>query len=186
MDAFERLGIMRLLVLDEGALDARFRELSKKAHPDAGGDAEEFEAIRKAYDSLRSPLARLRVALSSLGDFESRGAVPGKVMDLFGPMADGLQAVDQFLGEREKARSGLGKALLDAKMPALKVELESLGNELTLLESDLVGRFSIFDQEGWESSRAEMEEVSRGLAFVTKWQAQTREATGKLFQALLG
>mgnify|MGYP003678794990 CR=1 FL=1 len=79
-----------------------------------------------------------------------------------------------------------GEAVLDARVPPLKAEVEALIAGLGELEASLVGRFKGFDDSGWESSLSSMAETARALAFVIKWRAQLRAATGKLFEALLG
>ena len=183
MDIFDQLGVPRQLVLADEVLEGRFRELGKKAHPDAGGAASEFEQLRGAYEQLKSPARRIRAVL---GSGEERGSVPGEVMDLFGPVAEAIQGVEDFLKERAAARSALGRAVLDGGMPALKGELERLTGLLGELEGDFVARFEGFDSGGWESCKEEMGEVGRGLIFVEKWLGQLRVATGKLFEALLG
>jgi len=183
MDAYSILGVERRLVIEEEELDRRYRALSKSVHPDAGGSASGFEAVRGAYDQLKSPVGRLKEAL---GESAGRGAVPSEVMDFFGPVAEVVQEVDGFLVERHAARSGLGRAVLDARVPGLKARVERMTESLAGLEEVYVGQFESFDERGWDECRPEMEEVARGLAFLTKWQAQLREVVGKLFQALLG
>ncbi|MEJ6580568.1 MAG: hypothetical protein QNL68_12305 [Akkermansiaceae bacterium] len=187
MDAFLKLGLPRKLVIDPGELDRVVREISKAAHPDAGGEARDFEEVRKAREALKSPSARLRMALELAGgDLVARGSVDGQVMDFFTPVAGVLQKVDEFVSERSGARSSLGKAVLDARLPSLKSEVESLIGGLGELEASLVARFWQFDEAGWEACLPSMAETARALAFVTKWQSQLRAATGKLFEALLG
>jgi curved DNA-binding protein CbpA len=157
--------------------------LGKDAHPDRGGSAADFERLRAAYEVVKAPAKRIR---STVGEGESRGAVPGEVMDLFGPVAEAMEGVEQFLKERAAARSGLGRAVLDSKIPILRKSLEDLTEKLGALESGLIGRFPSFDEKGWDVCEAEMGEVARALVFLEKWQALIREATGKLFEALLG
>jgi len=187
MDAFSRLGLPRKLVIDSGMLDQVIRGISKVAHPDAGGEARDFEEVRKAGEVLKSPPGRLRLALELAGgDLDPRGSVDGQVMDFFAPVAGLLQKVDGFVSARWASRSALGKAVLDARVPSLKTEVECLIGGLGELEASLVERFGQFDESGWEACLSSMAETARALAFVMKWQAQLRAATGKLFEALLG
>ena len=187
MDAFLKLGLPRKLVIDSRELDQVVREISKSAHPDSGGDAREFEDVRKAGEVLKSPAGRLRLALELVeGDLVPRGSVDGQVMDFFTPVAGALQKVDEFVAERSASRSALGKAVLDLRVPSLKNEVELLIGGLGELAASLEARFEQFDDDGWESCLSSMAETARALAFVTKWQAQLRTATGKLFEALLG
>lgn len=186
-DPFVLLDLPRKLEFSSGELDERVRLASQQNHPDAGGDGERFQEIRRAGDLLKSPASRIRTALDVEGiSFDERGAIPHEVMDYFSPVAGVLEKVSAFTNERAKARSVLGKAVLDARVPALKGDLEKLIADLGELESSMVARFPEFDERGWGECGEEMMGVARGLVFVGKWMAQLREANGKLFEALLG
>ncbi len=186
MDPFSRIGLPRKLDLNASELEEELRQLAKSAHPDAGGDAEEFSEISKAGDLLKVPVSRLKVALELSGaDLAGRGSVPAEIMDLFSPVAAVLEEVRSFVSERERARSVLGKAVLDAQVPVLKRKLEELTTAVGDLEERQRERFPEFDQRGWENCLAEMEEAYRALLFLGKWMGQLREATGKIFEALL-
>ncbi|MEN8775389.1 MAG: DnaJ domain-containing protein [Akkermansiaceae bacterium] len=187
IDPFALLGVPRKLWLDDAEIDRVLRKASQLHHPDAGGNQEEFQKIRLAGELLKSPAKRVRAAIACEGlGFDERGAIPSEVMDYFSPVASVLQDVDGFVADRSKALSGLGKAVLDARVPVLKVELERVIAQLSELESRMVSRFVDFDEKGWAQCSDEMSGVARGLVFVTKWTAQLREASGKLFEALLG
>ncbi len=186
-DPFQALGLAHQLVIAPEKLEEVIRSASKAAHPDAGGDAEDFERVRKAGDILKSPPLRLKAAVQLAGGNPSgRGSVPGEVMDLFSPVAEGLQAVEKFIADRAAARSELGKAVLDAQIPTLKQNLERLQERLGELGNQVAERFAQFDEAGWEASRESMAEAARALTFLGKWQGEIRAATGKLFEALLG
>lgn len=186
MDAFSVLGLPRKLALEPKLVEEATRERAKSAHPDAGGDEELFAEIRRAGDHLKSPASRLKVALELVGaDPSGRGSVPGGVMDFFSPVAEALEEVGAFIAERGKAVSGLGKAVLDMRIPELKGRMEVLMEGLAELETEEVGKFAGFDERGWENCLGEIGEASRALTFLGKWQAQLREATGKIFEALL-
>ena len=107
-------------------------------------------------------------------------------MDQFSAVADVLERVTAFVDQRAKAQSGLGRAVLDAQLPALKRELEGRTEQLAELEARLVSRFPEFDERGWAACSGDMAELSRGLVFLRKWQEELRAAGGKLFEALLG
>lgn len=187
MDSFEKLGVASRLVVNEEELDRNLRELSRKAHPDSGGDQHDFELVRQAGRELKEPLLRLKLAIGlSGGDPKSRGAVDNEIMDFFSPVAGLMERVELFLGERGRAKSNLARALLDAQVPPLKKEIEAMIERLGELEQRLLSRFQQFDDVGWAESISAMEETSRALAFVLKWKGQLQGATGKLFEALLG
>lgn len=44
-------------------LRALYRTAAREAHPDRGGDAVRFVAVREAYDSVATPAQRRRLAL---------------------------------------------------------------------------------------------------------------------------
>jgi curved DNA-binding protein CbpA len=187
MDPFECLGLPPRLSLDAAELEKRVQEESARSHPDAGGEPARFEEVRQAGEILKNPASRLRAAIArGEGEPPSRGAVPGSVMDYFSPVATLLENVSTLIKKRREARSGLGRAVLDARVPEVKRELEEMAGHLSTLEAELVGRFPEFDERGWERCSEEMAEVSRGLVFLRKWQAELREAHGKIFEALLG
>ena len=187
IDPFTFLGLPQKLELEDTEIDRLVRKASQQHHPDAGGDPESFQKIRLAGELLKSPARRIRAAIECEGlPFDERGEIPAEVMNYFSPVATTLQNVDDFVKERSKALSGLGKAVLDARVPGLKMNLESVIGKLGELESTIISGFKVFDERGWGQSGAEMSGAARGLVFVTKWRLQLREANGKLFEALLG
>ena len=186
-DPFKILGLPRALAISQEKIDEVYRKASRRLHPDSGGEEEDFQEMAKATELLKSPSRRLRWAIESVGaDWDSRGTVPMSVMDLFSSVAEVIQKVDQFELEREKSKSALGRAVLDAKVPELKCELEEILGRVSDENVELVGHFEKFDRRGWSELGVKMGEVARGLAFLEKWQSEIRAATGKLYQALLG
>lgn len=186
MNSFNYLGLELRLDFTTGELKKRYQELSKSNHPDVGGSPNEFSKIQSAYEDLNSPSRRLKAALATLNNAAvCRGAVPPQVLDLFSPIASALEQVDRSLHERSMARSNLSRALIDAKIPELKISLDSLQEKIGKLEMTFTDKFGLFDSAGWQESQNEMDETSRGLAFLEKWQTQIRAAIGKLLEALL-
>ena len=187
MNSFELLRLPLLLEVSNEELDRHFDEYGKASHPDAGGSDEAFSQFRKAYETLKSPSGRIREALNSLSEeIDSRGVIPTEVMNHFSEVASVLEAVDAALRVRSEARSDLTRALAEAKIPLLKSQLEEVLASVLVTESSLIGRFAAFDEAGWTESIDAMAEVSRGLTFLEKWKAELQQATGKLFEALLG
>lgn len=187
MDPFRILEIPPRLDLDLVVIERVIREASQRYHPDSGGDEAEFQKARSAGEILKNPALRLKAALEISGvAYDQRGGVPGEVMDYFSPVAGILKKIDDFADERRRALSGLGKAILDVRIPDLKGELEGLIEELGGLEASMISRFAEFDSRGWSECGDEMAVVFRGLIFVGKWLRQLREANGKIFEALLG
>lgn len=56
IDPYVLLGVAR--DADEAAIKAAYRKLAKNAHPDSGGDTEQFSSLKKAYDLLKDPVRR--------------------------------------------------------------------------------------------------------------------------------
>ena len=185
--AFERLRLPRQLSIDEALLDDRVRLGSREAHPDFGGEQVAFEQVREDGEQLKSPLSRLRLAIElEGGQIDSRGRVEEEIMDLFSPVADLVQQVEEMMTLRSKAKSALGRATLEAKIPGLKKEAELLMEKVLGLEAGLAKRFERFDRHGWRDSLDEMELTCRGFAFLARWREQLQRATGRLLEALLG
>ena len=186
-DPFEILGLSRGLAISSERIDEAYRVASRRLHPDSGGEEEDFQEMAKAAELLKSPSRRLRWAIESTESaWDGRGSVPMPVMDLFSPVAEVIQKVDQFELERGNSKSVLGRAVLDARVPELKRELEDVLQSVSDEEAGLLEVFEEFDRGGWLEFAEQMGEVARGLSFLEKWQREIRAATGKLFQALLG
>ncbi|MBO3760476.1 J domain-containing protein [Ciceribacter sp. L1K23] len=56
IDPYKMLGIER--DADEQAVKTAYRKAAKSAHPDSGGDAEQFSRLQAAFDLLKDPVRR--------------------------------------------------------------------------------------------------------------------------------
>ena len=56
IDPYVLLGVER--DADEGAIKSAYRKVAKAAHPDSGGDAEQFARLQTAYELLKDPVRR--------------------------------------------------------------------------------------------------------------------------------
>ena len=56
IDPYEVLGIDR--DCDGEAVRSAYRRLAKEAHPDSGGDSEQFARLQASYDLLKDPVRR--------------------------------------------------------------------------------------------------------------------------------
>ncbi len=87
-DHFALFGLPRAQGLDAAALEAKFREVQARVHPDRHAHAPESDQrlamqwatrVNEAYQTLRSPLSRARYLLQLLGhdaQVESNTAMP--------------------------------------------------------------------------------------------------------------
>jgi hypothetical protein len=75
---FEVLGLAPSA--DESQIQAMYRHLAKKYHPDAGGDAERFKEVQWAYEQLSDPVQRASWAQrsGSTASADSGGAFSAK------------------------------------------------------------------------------------------------------------
>ncbi|KVK68115.1 hypothetical protein L905_15425, partial [Agrobacterium sp. TS43] len=56
IDPYVLLGVER--DADEAAIKSAYRKVAKAAHPDSGGDAEQFARLQTAYELLKDPVRR--------------------------------------------------------------------------------------------------------------------------------
>lgn len=56
IDPYKMLGVER--DADEQAIKLAYRKAAKAAHPDSGGDAEQFSRLQAAFDLLKDPVRR--------------------------------------------------------------------------------------------------------------------------------
>lgn len=171
MDAFAELGLERRLVLDEEALDSAYASAGKRAHPDAGGSQEAFEAVAKAKETLARPVARLKHWLEIEGvPGDLRGPVSSGLMDVFSELGGLLQRVDELLRERESASSALAKAMLEGRTQEAREDLEAMQERLEGMTDEAVERFPEIERgegDGWS--------LARELGFLEKWRGEVRE-----------
>jgi curved DNA-binding protein CbpA len=71
-DPFAVLGVARGAT--EEQIHAAYRAAVRRTHPDAGGSAAEFEAVQQAYETLRDPAARARLARDGASHTQERPA----------------------------------------------------------------------------------------------------------------
>jgi molecular chaperone HscB len=132
-DYFAFLGLPRHLVIDAQVLEARFRELSRKFHPDFFYNATSTERLASlerssylndAYRALRNPASRAEHLLAIEGlpltkPGEGTATVPPALLeDVF--------ALNEELDEiRELRESGTPAAQLQARLTAAKAPIDA-------------------------------------------------------------
>src|ERR1039457_3229732 len=120
LDCFAALGIPRKLVIDLGALERRYHELSRKIHPDrfASSAAPVRDAslratatLTRSYRTLRDPVARGLYWLELNGEklAENNKRVPPELAEL-------VFEVQEQLAAEIVARRGQLQATMDARL----------------------------------------------------------------------
>lgn len=208
---FSLFGLEPCLVLDEGIVEQRFRELGAEVHPDAqvkaaqtsvdgvntalddAGkpvDGDEFARLNEAKAVLISPAKRLRAWLQC--EIDGFDQVPGlgknlvgeldvALMDMFTKLASLLQECDELIGKRERASSMLARAMTEPTAQALRTRIEGALEEVSSMIESAVAKFSQFENEGGEKSLEKALKVQRELSFLEKWELQLRSRFGRLF-----
>ena len=131
-DYFTFLGVPRKLTLDAADLERRFRELSRKFHPDYYYNAtpterlaslERSSYLNDAYRTLRNPVSRVEhlLAIEGLPSAKSEGGAvkvpPGLLEEVF--------ALNEELDEiREQRESGADPAGLSARLDAARKPID--------------------------------------------------------------
>lgn len=180
-DSFAVLGLGRCLRLNENDLERRYDERCREAHPDAGGDRAEFQALQRAFAVLKSPGRRLRHWLELEGEaFDPRGEMDHEVMAHFGDLSAALRHADEISRRQGDARSALTRSLAQREALAVQDELGRLRELTAGLIADCGGRFEGFERRGASASREEAGETARTLLFLEKGDRQLRAAWAKL------
>jgi curved DNA-binding protein CbpA len=179
-NAFEILGIPARLVIDAEALGTAFREVGKTTHPDAGGDDNEFAALRGALEIVASPSKRLKHWLEIMGaPVELRGSVDPLLMDLFSEIGAVTQRAEALIRKRDESKSALGLALLERETQTCR---EAVEKTIQLVDASIGRECSIFPTI--ENSTAPDIEVAsrtvRNLSFLEKWRAGMRGVFSRL------
>lgn len=177
MDAYAELGLPRSLVLEGSILEAAYAEAGKRAHPDAGGTREAFEAVSQAKKRLESPRARLLHWLELQGEAgDLRGPISAPLLDQFAVLSEVFQSIDGLIRERNQASTALAKAVLEGRVQAARDQLEGL-------QQDVEARIRAAEAEFPEVERGQRDgwQLARELGFLEKWRAEIRSRYASLW-----
>lgn len=173
-DAYSLLGLEPSLTLTEEALRAAFRDAGKSAHPDAGGDENDFARLREAMETLSSPSRRLRHWMELRGlPLETRGTVDPALMDLFGTVSGVTQQAESLVRRRQSTQSALALALLERET---QICIESVEATLQLVDSSIRTTCDPFHaiESGTLADAEEISRIARNLAFLERWRISLR------------
>jgi hypothetical protein len=180
MNAYELLGLEPRLTITSDDLGKAFRSAGKSAHPDAGGNDQEFARLREAHAILSCPSRRLGHWLELRGlTVESRGAMDPRVMDVFSIVGTVSQRAESLIRRREEARTSLGRALLEQETQLCR---EAVEDAIAIVEPAIHAQCAAF--ASYETSSAPDASAAsitvRNLAFLEKWQLTLRSLYSRL------
>lgn len=183
-DYFKLLDLPRLAALDDETIRAAYLRRTRELHPDQNpGGTAEAEMLNKAFETLRASERRLKHLLELEAPQSARHwrmvTLDAGLMGLFERLGPFLQQLGAFQKRKQAAASALARALLADEEMSLRERAEQLAADLeaqrTALESGLpaidAGRAA-----GDESVHQGTQGLQAKLAYLSKWQAQVREA----------
>ena len=170
-DYFSFLGVPRKLTLDAADLERRFRELSRKFHPDYFYNAppaerlaslERSSYLNDAYRTLRNPVSRVEhlLAIEGLPSAKSEGGAvkvpPGLLEEVF--------ALNEELdGIREQRESGADPAALSARLEAARKPIDRKRDEHERQMEELAALWDSQENAPAQEKRATLETLRERL-----------------------
>jgi molecular chaperone HscB len=155
-DYFSFFGLPRRLRLDAGDLERRFRDLSRKFHPDYFHNASPAERLASlerssylndAYRALKHPVARIEhlLALEGMPTAKAEGGAvtvpPSLLEEVF--------ALNEELDEiREARESGADPAELRERLEMARIPIEAKRDEHERLTTELCERWDAQQEAG--------------------------------------
>lgn len=174
------LGLEPGLVISEGELQEKYREASKRLHPDAGGGDGNFTALQDALATLASPSRRLKAWLESRDlPVETRGAIDPSLLDLFVEIGAITQKAEELIRKREAAGSALVRALLESETQSCR---EAVAGAIDKVGSAIAGRCDDFPAIEFAAmtDAPAASALLRNLAFLEKWRTSLRSCFSRL------
>lgn len=178
MNSFERLGLSDELVISEEEIREAFRKTASKAHPDSGGNEEEFAGMQAAREVLLSPARRLKEWLEiNEAKVDLRGMIDPGLMDLFQTVAEVGSQAEAAAKAMEKAQSALAKGMAEVLLMAAR---EKVGTVLSGIADEVSERVAQFPEIEARENRLLAAKVMRDLVFLEKWRGSLRGLYGRL------
>jgi hypothetical protein len=177
IDCFALLDLERRpFIVDESVRNAYIRKSeSARAEPT---DVEALSSVNMAFRTLSNPATRTQHLLSlEFGD-AGCGRLGSELGQLFGTVAEALQAVDGEFGSLSAQSSAVLRAMALQRVDAVRGKLEKAEAELSKLEQSLLAELQRID-EIWVANRARcrapLAQVALSLTFVQKWLSEVHE-----------
>ncbi len=180
IDAYSIMGFPVSLELDEAEVRARFQELSKSSHPDAGGDQVAYQRLVEAQKILSNTARRLRHWVDLAGwtigpGVQSMAPATG---ESFARVASIIKAASEARRAREKAGSVLAKAMAECRCLESQEKLSELLAEIERSEED--ARHELADLSKGQPDPSQVVKLADEFSYLEKWRKQAREALAQL------
>ena len=145
---YELLGVKMTATTD--AIHKAYRKRAKKAHPDTGGNAEEFALLKKAHDILVSPERRAKYDATGDTTDSTPDNSLSQVIGLLAMSLDQvLTAIESRMGDpTEFAIVNDMKILVGGKLDELQKKRQQFQTQRKKTEK-LVGRFGVKSGENY-------------------------------------
>ena len=172
-DYFTFLNVPRKLVLSAQELEARFRELSRKFHPDYFYNAppaerlaslERSSYLNDAYRTLRNPVTRIEHLLAIEGLPPAKSEDPATAAKVPPSLLEEVFALNEELDDiREQRESGGDPTALRARLDAARAPIESRREEHERQLQELASRWDSQEQASAAEKRATLEALRERL-----------------------
>jgi len=170
-DYFSFFGVSRRLTLDAADLERRFREMSRKFHPDYfynAAPAERLASLERssylndAYRTLRNPVSRIEhlLAIEGLPSAKSEEGTAKVPPDLL----EEVFALNEELDEiREQRESGADAGALSVRLDGARKPIERKRDQHERQLQDLAARWDSQEQASAQDKRATLEALRERL-----------------------
>jgi molecular chaperone HscB len=170
-DYFSFLGLPRKLTIAAADLEQKFRELSRKFHPDYyynASPAERLASLERssylndAYRTLRNPVSRIEhlLAIEGLPSAKSEEGTAKVPPDLL----EEVFALNEELDEiRERRESGADAGALSVRLDAARKPIDRKRDEHERQLLDLAARWDSQEQASAQDKRATLEALRERL-----------------------
>jgi molecular chaperone HscB len=173
-DYFSFLGLPRKLVIEPADLERRFRELSRKFHPDYFYNASPTERLASlerssylndAYRTLKNPVSRVEHLLAIEGLPSAKAEGPGQTAGKVPPsLLEEVFALNEELDEiRELRESGGEPGQLSARLEKARQPIEGKREEHERQLQELAARWDAQDTASAQDKRATLEALRERL-----------------------
>ena len=172
-DYFTFLNVPRKLVLSAQELEARFRELSRKFHPDYFYNAppserlaslERSSYLNDAYRTLRNPVTRIEHLLAIEGLPPAKSDDPSTAAKVPPSLLEEVFALNEELDDiREQRESGGDPAALRARLDEAREPIEHRREEHERQLQELAARWDSQEHASAAEKRATLEALRERL-----------------------